>query len=76
VDHADASTYLQEGSGCRNIIAFVWDDFASTKQHPELRQGVIRIAGVHDAIILPRPAKMIRGGELAKPKPARARAKE
>jgi REase_DpnII-MboI len=73
---ADASTYLQEGSSYRNIIAFVWDDSASTEHHPELRQGLTRITGVHDAIILPRPAKMIRSGELAKPKSGRARAKE
>ena len=73
---ADASTYLQEGSSYRNIITFVWDNSASTEQHPELRQGLTRITGVHDAIILPRPAKMFRGGELAKPKPGRARAKE
>jgi REase_DpnII-MboI len=71
---ADASTYLQEGSNYRNIIAFVWDNSASTEQHAELRQGLIRIAGIHDAIILPRPAKMIRS-ELAKPNTGRSRAK-
>jgi hypothetical protein len=63
---ADANTYLQEGSNYRNIIAFVWDDSARTEQHPELRQGLTRISGVHDAIILPRPAKMTRSGEPVK----------
>jgi hypothetical protein len=57
---ADASTYLQEGSGFQDILAFVWDDSATTEQHAELRQGLLRISGVREAIILPRPAKMIR----------------
>ncbi len=57
---ADASTYLQEGSGYRHIIAFIWDDEARTEDHAELQQGLTRIPGVRDAIILPRPAKMVR----------------
>jgi hypothetical protein len=65
---ADASTYLQDGSGYSHIIAFVWDDSASTEQHPELRQGLTRITGVSDAIILPRPAKMTRIAEAQRPK--------
>lgn len=56
----DASTYLQDGSGYRHIIAFVWDDAARTEQHAELRQGLLRIRGVHAAIVLPRPSKMDR----------------
>jgi hypothetical protein len=58
---ADASTYLQEGSGYRHIIAFVWDDAARTEEHAELRQGLMRIRAMHDAIVLPRPLKMDRG---------------
>jgi hypothetical protein len=58
---ADASTYLQEGSGYRHIIAFVWDDAARTEEHAELRQGLMRIRGMHDAIVLSRPLKMDRG---------------
>jgi hypothetical protein len=66
---ADASTYLQDGGSYRHIIAFVWDDSASTEQHPELRQGLTRIKGVYDAVILPRPAKMLR----AEPKTLKVR---
>ena len=55
---ADASTYLQEGSGYKYLIAFVWDNAARTEDHAELRQGLMRLRGVKDAIILPRPAKM------------------
>jgi hypothetical protein len=56
----DASTYLQDASGYRHIIAFVWDDAARTEEHAELRQGLLRIRGVHAAIVLPRPSKMDR----------------
>jgi REase_DpnII-MboI len=60
---ADASTYLQVGSGYRHIIAFVWDDAARTEEHSELRQGLTRISGVRDAIVLSRPSKMVRNSD-------------
>ena len=56
----DASTYLQEGSGYRYLVAFVWDDEARTEEHAELRKGLMQIRGVEDAIILSRPSKMKR----------------
>jgi len=67
---ADASTYLQEGSGYQHIIAFVWDDAARTEEHGELRQGLTRIRGVRDAIILPRPSKMDRTSVKSAGQPA------
>ena len=57
---ADASTYLQEGSGYRKIVAFVWDDVARTEEHAELRRGLMQIRGVEDAIVVARPSKMDR----------------
>ena len=57
---ADASTYLQDGSGYTSILAFIWDDAARTEGHSELRQGLLRVRGVIDAIVLPRPQKMDR----------------
>lgn len=57
---ADASTYLQDGSGYANIIAFIWDDAARTEEHAEVRQGLLRVRGVVDAIVLSRPQKMDR----------------
>jgi hypothetical protein len=65
---ADASTYLQEGSGYQHVVVFVWDDAARTEEHAELRQGLMRIRGVRDAIVLPRPSKMDRG---QRPTPAK-----
>lgn len=57
---ADASTYLQKGSGYRHIVAFIWDDEARTEEHPELLQGLTRLRGVEDAIVISRPARMTR----------------
>lgn len=57
---ADASTYLQDGSGYSSIVAFVWDDEARTEEHAELRRGLMQIRGVVDAIIVSRPSKMTR----------------
>lgn len=68
---ADASTYLQDGSGYTSIIAFVWDDAARTEEHAELRQGLLRLRGIADAIILSRPKKMDR--TLAVSQPVRGR---
>lgn len=62
---ADASTYLQDGSGYTSIIAFIWDDAARTEEHAELRQGLLRIRGVVDAIVLSRPKKMDRSLPIA-----------
>ena len=62
---ADASTYLQDGSGYTSIIVFIWDDAARTEEHAELRQGLLRVRGVVDAIVLPRPQKMDRSALAA-----------
>lgn len=62
---ADASTYLQDGSGYSSIIAFIWDDAARTEEHAELRQGLLRIRSVTDAIVLSRPKKMDRSLPIA-----------
>lgn len=62
---ADASTYLQDGSGYRQIVAFVWDDEARTEQHAELRRGLMQIRGVEDAIVVSRPSKMVRSNPIA-----------
>lgn len=57
---ADASTYLQQGSPYQHIIVFVWDDIARTEEHAELRKGLLKINGIQGAVVVPRPAKMVR----------------
>jgi hypothetical protein len=64
---ADASTYLQQGSPYRHIIVVVWDDFARTEEHAELRKGLLRISGIRGAVVIPRPAKMARHARKAAP---------
>ena len=64
---ADASTYLRDGSPYKHLIAFIWDDTATTEQHPELRQGIMSLTGMRDAIILPRPAKMSQSTATEEP---------
>jgi len=53
-----ASMYLTKVSGYNKMIAFVWDNSATTEMHQELKQGLLKINGVVDAIIIPRPQKM------------------
>lgn len=62
---ADASTYLQDGGGYASIIAFIRDDAARTEERAELRQGLLRVCGVIDAIVLSRPQKMNRSPPAA-----------
>ena len=57
---ADASTYLQDASPYRHLIAVVWDDLARTEEHGELRKALLAIRGVTAAIIIPRPQRMVR----------------
>lgn len=57
---ADASTYLQQGSPYRHVIVVVWDDFARTEEHAELRKGLLKINGIRGVIVVSRPSKMAR----------------
>lgn len=57
---ADASTYLQDASPYRHLIAVIWDDLARTEEHGELRKALLAIRGVTAAIIIPRPQRMVR----------------
>lgn len=57
---ADHSLYISSGSRYKKIIAFVWDDSASTEQHGELKQGLLKMPGIAGAVIVARPAKMAK----------------
>lgn len=52
---ADTSLYLTEPAVFSQIVAFVWDNSRSSEQHTELLQGLRRIPGITDAIIISRP---------------------
>jgi hypothetical protein len=58
----DASLYLVAGSNYNRMIPFIWDDSRRTEHHEEIIRGLRQIAGVADAIIVPRPGCMIVAG--------------
>ena len=55
----DASLYLVPGSRYDRIIPFIWDDSRRTEHHEEMIRGLRQIAGVVDAVIVPRPGSMV-----------------
>ncbi len=54
----DASLYLVPGSRYDVVIPFIWDDSRRTEYHPDMLNGLRQIAGVADAVIIPRPGSM------------------
>jgi hypothetical protein len=54
----DASLYLVAGSKYDRLMPFIWDDSRRTEHHEEMIRGLRQIAGVVDAIIVPRPGSM------------------
>ncbi len=57
----DASLYLVPGSKYDSVVPFIWDDSRRTEHHPEMVRGLRQIAGVFDAVIIPRPGSMQPG---------------
>jgi DpnII restriction endonuclease len=52
---ADTSLYLSERTDFSQIVAFVWDNSRRSEQHSELLQGLRRIRGIKDAVVVQRP---------------------
>ncbi len=52
---ADTGLYLHEGTGLDCMVAFVWDETGSVHHHAELEDGLRRLPGVVDAIVVSRP---------------------
>lgn len=63
---ADASLYLSSSSNYKNIIAFIWDDANRSEQHEFMIQGLKRLPGVIDAIVISRPSMMVEDAEVTK----------
>ena len=55
---ADSNLYLSQTDQYSKIIAFVYDDSLSTEEHQECRDGLQKIDGVIEAIMVSRPGKM------------------
>lgn len=54
----DVSLYLVAGSKYDCLIPFIWDDSRRTEHHDEMIRGLRQLAGVFDAIVVPRPGSM------------------
>lgn len=54
---ADSALYLAHGSPYSSIIAFIWDNSASTDQHHVLARGVKSMNGIVDVFIQSRPSR-------------------
>ncbi|ABK18162.1 hypothetical protein Sfum_2482 [Syntrophobacter fumaroxidans MPOB] len=65
---ADASLYNAMGNECAGIIPFIWDDSARSQEHDYLRQGLRKLPGIIDAVIVSRPSDWDRRVQPMKPK--------
>lgn len=55
---ADRSLYLRPDSPYRKLVAVIWDDGARTEEHSELRRGLLGLDGIHEVVVVSRPALM------------------
>lgn len=60
---ADTGLYLHAGTDLNCMVAFVWDDTGSVHHHAELEDGLRRLPGVVDAIVVARPGSWRRETE-------------
>ncbi len=61
---ADTSLYLTNSSGYKGIIAFIWDDTRRSEQHDFMIQGLKRLNGIIDVIVVSRPGAMMENAEV------------
>jgi hypothetical protein len=55
---ADSGLYLTADSIYSEVVAFVWDDARRSEQHDKLVEGLRRISGITDAVVMSRPGVM------------------
>ena len=65
---SDASLYNAMGNDCAGIVAFIWDDSARSHEHDYLRQGLRKLPGIIDAVVISRPSDWVRGSQLLQSK--------
>ena len=65
---ADASLYLAGSSIYNKIIVFIWDDARRSEQHTFMVEGLKKLKGVLDAVVVSRPGIM-REGTQSEPHP-------
>jgi hypothetical protein len=53
---SDASLYNAMGNDCRGIVVFIWDNGAKPQEHDYLKQGLRKLPGITDVVIVSRPS--------------------
>jgi hypothetical protein len=53
---SDATLYNAMGNDCAGVIPLIWDDSARSHEHDYLRQGLRKLRGVIDAVVISRPS--------------------
>lgn len=51
----DTGLYLSQDNGFDQILAFVWDSTGSVQHHATLADGLRRLQGVANAVVVSRP---------------------
>lgn len=54
---ADTSLYLTDDSVYSSIVVFIWDATSSTHHHDELVNGIRKLRGIADVVIVSRPGE-------------------
>jgi len=60
---SDTGLYNAMGNDCAGIIPFIWDDSARSQEHYYLRQGLKKLPGIIDAVIVLRPSDWDKGSQ-------------
>lgn len=55
---ADAGLYLTADSLYSEVVAFIWDEGRRSEQHDKLIEGLRRVRGIRDVIVISRPGAM------------------
>lgn len=53
---ADASLYRAMGNECDGIIPLIWDDSSRSQEHDYLKEGLKKLPGIIDAVVISRPS--------------------
>ena len=56
---ADCALYLSESGSYTKIIPFIWDESRRTEEHHLLIQGLKKLPGIVDAVVISRPGAML-----------------
>ena len=70
----DSVAYLQRATHYDEIVVFIYDSTASVEHHDLTRDGLTKVPGIADVIIVSRPGVLAQGGSKPKARKANATA--